>query len=129
MTRRGLRIRKIFRPSSAGPQLVALQGGQDRRKNVYLALKAIDRDLRAGMKGKKDAGHEVEATLRHTETLQLAASHPDAMRGILDYLAESFRGPVKMAQILGRRDPPWLRELPLPGAHRGDRKQQTNWWT
>ena len=74
---------------------VALQQGQDRRKNVYLALKAIDRDLRAGMKGKKYA--VIKPNFVNTEN-QLAASHPDAMRGILDYLAESFRGPVKIAE-------------------------------
>jgi uncharacterized protein (DUF362 family) len=74
---------------------VALQQGQDRRKNIYLALKAIDQDLRAKMKGKKYV--IIKPNFVNTEN-QLAASHADAMRGILDYLAESFRGPVKIAE-------------------------------
>ncbi|HTX39235.1 MAG TPA: DUF362 domain-containing protein [Bryobacteraceae bacterium] len=74
---------------------VALQQGPERRRNVYLALKAIDQDLRAKMKGKKYV--VIKPNFVNTEN-QLAASHPDAMRGILDYLAESFRGPVKIAE-------------------------------
>ena len=74
---------------------VALEYGADRRKNVYLALKSIDRDLRAKMKGKQYV--VIKPNFVNTEN-QLAASHPDAMRGILDYLSESFRGPVKIAE-------------------------------
>ena len=74
---------------------VAIQQGLERRKNVYLALKAIDQDLRAKMKGKKYV--VIKPNFVNTEN-QLAASHADAMRGILDYLAESFRGPVKIAE-------------------------------
>jgi uncharacterized protein (DUF362 family) len=74
---------------------VAIQQGPERRKNVYLALKAIDQDLRAKMKGRKYV--VIKPNFVNTEN-QLAASHADAMRGILDYLAESFRGPVKIAE-------------------------------
>ena len=82
-------------PALGRPSTVALQPGQDRRKNIYLAMKAIDRDLQAGMKGKKYV--VIKPNFVNTEN-QLAASHADAMRGILDYLAERFRGPVKIAE-------------------------------
>ena len=82
-------------PGADRPSTVAIQPGQDRRKNIYLALKAIDRDLRAKMKGRQYV--VIKPNFVNTEN-QLAASHADAMRGILDYLAESFRGPVKIAE-------------------------------
>lgn len=74
---------------------VVIQQGEERRRNVYLALKAIDKDLQEKMKGKKYA--LIKPNFVNTEN-QLAASHADAMRGILDYLAESFKGPVKIAE-------------------------------
>ena len=74
---------------------VAIQQGNDRRKNSYLALKAIDHDLKAKMKGKKYI--VIKPNFVNTEN-QLAASHVDTMRGILDYLAASFKGPVKIAE-------------------------------
>jgi uncharacterized protein (DUF362 family) len=74
---------------------VAIQHGEDRRKNAYLALKAIDRDLRLKMKGRKYV--VVKPNFVNTVN-QLAASHADTMRGILDYLAESSRLPVVIAE-------------------------------
>jgi uncharacterized protein (DUF362 family) len=74
---------------------VAIQQGGERRKNVYQVLKAIDTDLQAKMKSKKYV--LIKPNFVNTEN-QLAASHADAMRGILDYLSESFKGPVKIAE-------------------------------
>jgi len=74
---------------------VAIQQGNERRKNVYLALKAIDKELQAKMNGRKYV--VIKPNFVNTEN-QLAASHADAMRGILDYLGESFKGPVKIAE-------------------------------
>ena len=74
---------------------VAIQPGGDRRKNVYAALKAIDADLQAKMKGRRYA--VIKPNFVNTVN-QLAASHVDAIRGILDYLAESFPGPVVIAE-------------------------------
>jgi uncharacterized protein (DUF362 family) len=74
---------------------VAIGQGTDRRQGVYNALKAIDQDLRAKMKGKRYA--IIKPNFVNTVN-QLAASHADTMRGILDYLAESFRGPVVIAE-------------------------------
>jgi uncharacterized protein (DUF362 family) len=74
---------------------VAIAHGDERRKNVYTALKSIDRQLQAKMNGKKYV--VIKPNFVNT-TNQLAASHPDSMRGILDYLSESFKGPVVIAE-------------------------------
>jgi uncharacterized protein (DUF362 family) len=74
---------------------VAIAQGADRRQNVYDALKAIDEELREKMKGKRYVA--IKPNFVDSRT-QLASSHADAMRGILDYLAESFTGPVVIAE-------------------------------
>jgi uncharacterized protein (DUF362 family) len=74
---------------------VAIAHGDERRKNVYAALKSIDKQLQAKMNGKKYV--VIKPNFVNT-TNQLAASHPDSMRGILDYLSESFKGPVIIAE-------------------------------
>jgi len=74
---------------------VAIAHGEDRRKNAYTAFKSIDTDLQAKMKGKKYV--VIKPNFVNTQN-QLAASHADAMRGLLDYLSESFKGPVVIAE-------------------------------
>ncbi|MEI9977337.1 MAG: DUF362 domain-containing protein [Ignavibacteriota bacterium] len=96
---------RAWRPNSGGhPETfpgpdyrstVAIAQGDDRRKNVYTALKLIDKQLAAKMKGKKYV--VIKPNFVNT-TNQLAASHADSMRGILDYLSESFKGPVVIAE-------------------------------
>ena len=82
-------------PGGSQRATVSIARGDGRRKNVYDALKAIDKDLQAKMKGKKYA--VIKPNFVNTQN-QLAASHADSMRGILDYLAESFKGPVVIAE-------------------------------
>ncbi len=74
---------------------VAIGHGADRRRTVYDSLKAIDKDLQVKMKGKRYA--IIKPNFVNTQN-QLAASHADTMRGILDYLSESFKGPVVIAE-------------------------------
>ena len=74
---------------------VSIAKSADRRRTVHDALKAIDPDLRAKMKGKRYV--IIKPNFVNTVN-QLAASHVDTMRGILDYLSESFRGPVVIAE-------------------------------
>ena len=95
---------------------MAITHGEDRRKNVYSSLKAIDKDLRAKMKSKKYV--VIKPNFVNT-TNQLAGSHADAMRGILDYLSESFKGPVVIAESSRRRFQTGLRELQVHGAPGG----------
>ncbi len=74
---------------------VALIQGDDRRKNVYNALMAIDKDLQPKLKARKYV--VIKPNFVNTVN-QLAASHADGVRGILDYLSERFRGPVVIAE-------------------------------
>ena len=74
---------------------VSIAQGEDRRKNVYNALMAIDKDLQAKMKGKKYV--VIKPNFVNTVN-QLAGSHADAARGILDYLDARFNGPVVIAE-------------------------------
>src|ERR1035441_8948609 len=74
---------------------VALTQGEDRRKNVYNALMAVDKDLQPKLKLRKYV--VIKPNFANT-SIQLAASHADAMRGILDYLSERFTGLVVIAE-------------------------------
>ncbi len=77
------------------PSQVALVHGALRRKNVYRALEAIDDQIKAGLRHKK---YVVIKPNNVSVTNQLAATHVDALNGILDYLEPRFRGPVIIAE-------------------------------
>jgi uncharacterized protein (DUF362 family) len=82
------------RPIS-GHSKVALIHGDDRRKNVSEALLKIDDQLRAGLRNKK----YIVIKPNNVSTVNpLAATNPDALNGILDYLEPRFRGPVVIAE-------------------------------
>ncbi|HEX3986380.1 MAG TPA: DUF362 domain-containing protein [Acidobacteriaceae bacterium] len=74
---------------------VALIHGDDRRANVRRALEAIDEQVKAGLRQKKYV--VIKPNFVSTSN-QLAATHVDAMHGILDYLEPRFRGPVVVAE-------------------------------
>jgi len=82
-------------PGLQARSTVALVHGEDRRKNVYEALLAIDEQIRPRLKRKK---YVIVKPNNVTTTNQLGASHADALRGILDYLAPRFKGPVIIAE-------------------------------
>jgi uncharacterized protein (DUF362 family) len=83
----------IFPYESRSP--VSLIKGDDRRKNVTQALTAIDREIAPALKRKK----YVVIKINNVSTSnQLAATHVDALRGILDYLAPRFKGPVMIVE-------------------------------
>ena len=74
---------------------VALTSGDDRRKNVYEALVAIDDQILPALKTKK----RVLIKPNNVAVInQLACTHADALRGILDYLAPRFKGPITIAE-------------------------------
>jgi uncharacterized protein (DUF362 family) len=77
---------------------VALTAGEDRRKNVYEALLAIDDQIRPSLKKKKRILIKPNNV---AVTNQLACTHADALRGILDYLAPRFKGPVTIGESAG----------------------------
>ncbi|MDZ7639529.1 MAG: DUF362 domain-containing protein [Bryobacterales bacterium] len=74
---------------------VALVHGEDRRKNITEALRAIDREIAPQLKRRKSV--IIKPNLVSTNR-QLAATHADALRGILDYLDTRWRGPVYIAE-------------------------------
>jgi uncharacterized protein (DUF362 family) len=78
-----------------GRSAVALTTGNDRRTNAYQALKAIDDQIQPVLKRKKYAVIKPNIV---SVTNPLAATHTDALRGILDYLSERFKGPVVIAE-------------------------------
>jgi uncharacterized protein (DUF362 family) len=83
-----------FIPTSKTP-MAALMKGADRRKTIHDSLVAIDKDIRAGLKRKKYV--LIKPNNVSTEN-QLAATHADALRGILDYLDGRFKGVVYIAE-------------------------------
>jgi uncharacterized protein (DUF362 family) len=83
-----------FPPMATHPA-VALVQGDDRRKMVFDALVAVDDQIRPKLKDKK---YVVIKPNNVTTTNQLGATHADAMRGMLDYLAPRFSGPVVIAE-------------------------------
>jgi len=76
----------------AGRSKVSLVKGDSRRKNISDALVAIDDQIRPALKAKKYVFiklNGVEAAGR-----LLGSTQPDALSGILDYLAPRFKGPI-----------------------------------
>jgi uncharacterized protein (DUF362 family) len=74
---------------------VSLVRGEDRRKLVHDALAGIDAELRPALKRKKYVLIKVNLT---SATIQLASTHPDTIRGILDYLSGRFKGPIVIVE-------------------------------
>jgi uncharacterized protein (DUF362 family) len=74
---------------------VALISGDDRRKNVYNALMAIDKEIQPRLEKKR---YVVIKPNNVSTTNQLASTHLDALRGIIDYISERFKGPVVIAE-------------------------------
>ena len=79
----------------AGRSKVALIQGQERRKNVHDALLAIDDQIKPRLQRKK---HVVIKPNGLGVPNPLARTSADALRGILDYLAPRFKGPVVIAE-------------------------------
>ncbi len=74
---------------------VSIIQGEDRRKMIYESLIAIDEQIRPILKKKKSV---VIKPNNVSTNIQLAATHADALRGILDYLAPRFKGPIYFAE-------------------------------
>ena len=74
---------------------VSLIKGDDRRKNVTEALLAVDREIGPVLKRKKYVVIKINNVAVNN---QLAATHVDALRGILDYLAPRHKGQVMIVE-------------------------------
>lgn len=74
---------------------VSIAQGEERRKIVYQSLVAIDDQIRPVLKTKK---YVIIKPNNVSTVNQLAATHADTLRGILDYLDGRFKGPVVIAE-------------------------------
>ena len=74
---------------------VSLTRGEDRRQNVIQSLVAIEDQIVPVLRTKKYV--VVKPNLVSTVN-QLAATHADALRGIIEFLAPRFKGPVIIAE-------------------------------
>jgi uncharacterized protein (DUF362 family) len=77
---------------------VSLIKGEDRRKNIFDALVAIDDQIRPGLQVKKYVLIKPNGL---DPRRGLISTHMDAIHGILDYLAPRFKGPVVIAECGG----------------------------
>ena len=74
---------------------VSVIRGDDRRKNIYSSLKAIEDQILPVLRKRK---YVVIKPNNVSTVNQLAATHADALCGILDFVTERFRGPVVIAE-------------------------------
>ncbi len=91
-----------LRTAGGGQPVVSLVTGDERRKNVYNALVAIDDQIRPALKRKKYVLIKPNCV---AVNFQLGSTHAHALRGILDYIAPRFKGPVVIAE--SSRDYTW----------------------
>jgi uncharacterized protein (DUF362 family) len=85
---------KLFKYSDRRSR-VSLIKGENRRKNIFEALVAIDDQIRPALKTKKYVLIKPNGL---NPGRQLISTHADAIHGILDYLAPRFKGPVVVAE-------------------------------
>ena len=78
-----------------GISQVCIVQGDDRRKNVCAALAAIDDQILPKLRQKK---YVVIKPNNVSTVNQLAATHADTLRAIIEYLAPRFRGPIVIAE-------------------------------
>jgi uncharacterized protein (DUF362 family) len=86
---------KAFAAPQAAKSPVSLVSGDNRRKMITEALAALDAELLPKLKRRKSVVIKPNFV---SVTRQLAASHADSMRGILDWLEPRFKGPVVIAE-------------------------------
>jgi len=84
---------------------VSLIKGDDRRKNVTESLVAIDEQIQPVLKTKKYVMIKPNS---------LGQTHVDGVRGILDYLAPRFKGPVVIAECSTGDTTEWMERAGFP---------------
>jgi uncharacterized protein (DUF362 family) len=81
-------------PYQTSRSTVSLVQGDSRRKNIHDALVAIDDQIQPVLKTKK----YVILKPNCVSTRPMGTTNPEALMGILDYLAPRFKGPVVIAE-------------------------------
>ncbi len=83
-------------PAPMGPKAaVGLVKGDNRIANIKSALELVDSDIRRKLAGKKTV--VIKPNFVSTNK-QLAATPADSIRGIIDYLAPRWKGPIVIAE-------------------------------
>lgn len=82
-----------------GKSTVSFVTGKDRRDNVYRALKPLKDEIARGIQGKQVV---IKPNMVGKETI-LCATHPDSIRGLLDFLKPIYDQKVIIAESTGRR--------------------------
>jgi uncharacterized protein (DUF362 family) len=90
-------VAKLFQYSDRRAK-VSLIKGDNRRKNIYEALVAIDDQIRPALKTRKYVLIKPNGL---DPSRQLISTQADTVHGILDYLAPRFKGPVVVAECGG----------------------------
>jgi len=79
---------------------VSLVKGNDRRQITFAALKNIEEEILAALGDKRVL---IKPNFVST-SVQLAATHVDAVRGICDFLKPHYKGPITIAESTCSRD-------------------------
>ena len=72
--------------------------GNDRREMVYQALKPFEKEIREGIRDKQVV---IKSNLVDPQN-HLAATHPDAVRGVLDFLKPIYKKKIIVGDSTGR---------------------------
>ena len=91
--------RRLFQPATE-PSSVALIKGNDRRENIYKALKLIEDQVFADIGNKQVM---IKPNFVQTSK-QLAATHADAIRGILDFLRPHYKKDVLIGEAAATQE-------------------------
>jgi len=81
--------------AEAAPANVSLVKGNERRQITYQALKNIEDEILASLEGKKRILIKPNFVIT---SRQLAATHVDAVRGILDFLRPHYKGRITIGE-------------------------------
>ncbi len=79
---------------------VALIKGNDRSENIYKALKLIENEVFSGIKGKQIL---IKPNFVQTSK-QLAATHVDAVRGILEFLRPHYKKEILIGEAAATKE-------------------------
>lgn len=89
----------LFHPSEQASN-VALVKGNDRSENIYKALKLIENEVFGGIKGRQIL---IKPNFVQTSK-QLAATHVDAVRGILEFLRPHYKKEILIGEAAATKE-------------------------
>lgn len=89
----------LFHPPEQASN-VALIKGNDRSENIYKALKLIENEVFSGIKGKQIL---IKPNFVQTSK-QLAATHVDAVRGILEFLRPHYKKEILIGEAAATKE-------------------------